>query len=82
MVMEKVMTAISTLIYNYKLDKFYPFVPIGLTVTGMTTKTSEADKKRRRRSDQELKIMREIENVIPFEKDFSLWYPIWNIPLK
>jgi hypothetical protein len=68
------------LIYNYKLDKFYPFVPRGLERTGMTTEASGTDKKRN--NDQELKIMREIENDIPFEKDYSLWYPIWNIPLK
>ena len=62
------------LIYNYKLDKFYPFVPIASANTG-----SEMNK---RDNGQEMKIMKEIEAEIPFEKDLSLWYPIWNIPIK
>ncbi len=62
------------LIYNYKLDKFYPFVPVPSTNTGSETN--------RRDNGQEMKIMKEIEAEIPFEKDLSLWYPIWNIPIK
>jgi PspAB-like protein len=62
------------LIYNYKLDKFYPFVPIASANT-----ESETNK---RDNGQEMKIMKEIEAEIPFEKDLSLWYPIWNIPIK
>ncbi|HZT36114.1 MAG TPA: hypothetical protein VFA15_09345 [Nitrososphaera sp.] len=56
------------LIYNYKRNCFYPFVPTG------------ADK---RDSEAELKIMSAAgEEDMPFEKDMSLWYPIWNLPLK
>lgn len=54
------------LIYNYKLDKFYPFVPTG---------------EKTRKNEEELKIMTAIENEIPFEKNFSFWYPIWNLPI-
>ena len=59
------------LIYNYKLDKFYPFVPIG---------SESLEGKRRRDHEQEKKIMNEISDEIKFEKDLSLWYPIWNLP--
>ena len=57
------------LIYNYKLDKFYPFVPLS---------TSWNSKKRNH--DQEFKIMKEISDTIKIEENPSLWYPIWNIP--
>lgn len=57
------------LIYNYKLDKFYPFVPFS---------TSPDNKKRNH--DQEFKIMKEISDTIKVEENPSLWYPIWNIP--
>ncbi len=56
------------LIYNYKLDTFYPFVPIG-------------QHQRRRAHSEELKIMATVVNEIPFEKKMSNWYPIWNIPI-
>jgi len=62
------------LIYNYKLDKFYPFVPIVSGGTGSDTN--------KRDNAQEMKIMKEIEGELPFEKELSLWYPIWNIPIK
>jgi hypothetical protein len=55
------------LIYNYKLDKFYPFVPTG---GGQQTRNNE----------EEMKVMAAIANEIPFEKDLSFWYPIWNLP--
>jgi hypothetical protein len=54
------------LIYNYKLDKFYPFVP----TAGKT-----------RNNEEEMRIMAIIANEIPFEKDLSFWYPIWNLPI-
>ncbi|MDQ3840773.1 MAG: hypothetical protein M3297_16085 [Thermoproteota archaeon] len=57
------------LIYNYKIDKFYPFVP-----------TDEKQKKRNH--SEELKIMTALSGEkLPFEKDMSRWYPIWSIPL-
>ena len=59
------------LIYNYKSDNFYPFVPTG---------TKSQNGKRKRDNQMEVKIMKEISNEIPFEEDLSRWYPIWNIP--
>lgn len=60
------------LIYNYKTDKFYPFVPIGPVLK---------NGKRKRDNQMEFDIMNEISKEIPFQKDYSQWYPIWNIPL-
>ena len=57
------------LIYNYKLDKFYPFVPF-----------SSSWNNKKRNHDQEFKIMKEISDTIKIEENPSLWYPIWNIP--
>lgn len=58
------------LIYNYKLDKFYPFVPIN-------------EQQKRRNHGEELKIMSAAdEKKLPFEKEMSCWYPIWNTPVK
>lgn len=59
------------LIYNYKLDKFYPFVPIN-------------EQQKRRNHGEELKIMSALadEKKLPFEKEMSCWYPIWNTPVK
>lgn len=59
------------LIYNYKIDKFYPFVPI------LSTSTNN---RKRRNHDQEIKIMKEVSDTIKIEEKLSLWYPIWNIP--
>jgi hypothetical protein len=55
------------LIYNYKLHKFYPFVPTG-------------KQQNKRDHGQELKIMAAVGNEIPFESDMSNWYPIWDVP--
>jgi PspAB-like protein len=60
--------AANYLIYNYKLDKFYPFVPIN-------------EQQKRRDHDKELKIMSAVGDELPVEKDMSNWYPIWNIPI-
>jgi hypothetical protein len=59
------------LIYNYKLDKFYPFVPIN-------------EQQKQRNHSEVLKIMSVLadEKKLPFEKEMSKWYPIWNIPVK
>jgi hypothetical protein len=56
------------LIYSYRLDKFYPFVPI-------------SEQKKTRNHSEELKIMSAMGNEVPFEKEMSKWYPIWNIPI-
>jgi hypothetical protein len=56
------------LIYDYELDKFYPFVPI-------------VDRQKARNSQQEINIMKAVENDrLPFEDDSSKWYPNWNLP--
>jgi hypothetical protein len=59
------------LIYNYKIDRFYPFVPII---------SSSTNNKKKRNHDQEIKIMKEVSDTIKIEEKLSLWYPIWNIP--
>jgi hypothetical protein len=63
------------LIYNYKLDKFYPFVPIE------RGGSAEEEGQKRRNNEEEIKIMTAISNEIPFEKDLSFWYPIWDLPI-
>jgi hypothetical protein len=55
------------LVYNYRRNNFFPFVP-----TGQKTRDTE----------QELKLMATIAEEVPFEKDMSLWYPLWNLPLR
>ncbi len=53
------------LIYNYKLHKFYPFVPLfsSADVEGISLR-----KKGHRNYDQELKIMRQIKDELAFRK--------------
>ncbi len=55
------------LVYNYKRNKFFPFVPNG---------------QRTRNTEQEMKLMATIGDEMPFEKDMTLWYPLWDLPLK
>jgi PspAB-like protein len=55
------------LIYNYKRNKFYSFVPIG---------------QQDRNTEQEMQIMATIGDEVPFEKDMTLWYPLWNLPFR
>jgi hypothetical protein len=55
------------LIYNYRRNNFYPFVPTGQKI---------------RDTDQEMKMMSSIGEEMPFEKDMTLWYPLWDLPLK
>jgi hypothetical protein len=57
--------SIQYLIYNYKFNKFYPFVPFG---------------QKTRNSESEMKIMATIAAEVPFEKDMTLWYPLWDLP--
>jgi hypothetical protein len=54
------------LIYNYKSNKFYPFVPF-------------FDKKTRD-TENEMRIMASIQDEIPFERDMAMWYPLWDLP--
>lgn len=55
------------LIYNFKRNNFYPFVP---------TRNNSRD------TEKEMKIMSAIEDELPFERDMSLWYPLWDLPLR
>jgi hypothetical protein len=55
------------LIYNYRRNNFYPFVPTGQKI---------------RDTDQEMKMMSSIGEEMPFEKNMTLWYPLWDLPLK
>jgi PspAB-like protein len=55
------------LIYNYRRNNFYPFVP-----TGQKTRNTE----------QEMKMMSAVGEEMPFEKDMTLWYPLWDLPLR
>lgn len=55
------------LIYNYKRNNFYPFVPTG---------------SKSRDTEQEMKIMAAAGEEMPFEKDMTLWYPLWDLPLR
>jgi hypothetical protein len=64
---ERAPGAMQYLIYTYKRNKFYPFVPLG---------------KDKRDTESEMKIMATVSDEMPFEKDISFWYPLWDIPLK
>ena len=56
------------LIYNYKLDKFYPFVPI-------------VNRRNTRDKQEEIKIMKTVKDErLPFEEDMEHWRPIWYLP--
>lgn len=56
------------LVYNYKRDNFYPFIP--------------TDSKKSRDTEQEMKMMASVSQEMPFEKDFGLWYPLWDLPIR
>lgn len=56
------------LIYSYKRNKFYPFVPQG---SG-----------KNRSTEREMQVMATVANEMPFEKDMTLWYPLWDLPLR
>ena len=55
------------IVYNFKRNNFYPFVPTG---------------QKNRRTEQEMQIMAAIGDEMPFEKDMTLWYPLWDLPLR
>lgn len=55
------------LIYNFRRNSFYPFVP----------KTGKS-----RDTESEMKIMSAIGEEVPFERDMGLWYPLWDLPLR
>jgi hypothetical protein len=58
----------SFLVYDYKRNKFYPFVPI-------------SHKRKTRNTTEEMRIMETMADEMPFEKDKDLWYPLWNLPM-
>ena len=58
----------SFLVYDYKWNKFYPFVPVN-------------HKRKIRNTIEEMRIMETMADEIPFEKDKDLWHPLWNLPL-
>ena len=57
----------SFLVYDYKRNKFYPFVPV-------------SHKRKIRNTTEEMRIMETMADEMPFEKDKDLWYPLWNLP--
>jgi hypothetical protein len=57
------------LIYNFKRNNFYPFVPIDSAGKARDT-------------ESEMKIMSAVGEELPFERDMSLWYPLWDLPLR
>lgn len=56
------------LVYNYKRNRFYPFVPLD-------------NGKKSRNTEEEMKIMATIGDEVPLERDMTLWYPLWDLPL-
>jgi hypothetical protein len=54
------------LIFNYKRNKFYPFVPLSA--------------QENRCSDLELTIMSVLSKEVPWETDMTVWYPMWDMP--
>jgi hypothetical protein len=56
------------LIYDYELNKFYPFVPI-------------ISRQKARNSREEMNLMRAVsDDNLPIEEDESKWDPIWHLP--
>jgi hypothetical protein len=54
-------------IYNFKRGAYYPFVP--------------APGEQARDSERELRLQSQIGAELPFEKDMTRWFPLWEIPL-
>jgi hypothetical protein len=54
-------------IYNFKRGAYYPFVP--------------APGEQARDSERELRLQSQIGAELPFEKDLTRWFPLWEIPL-
>ena len=56
------------LIYNYKRNTFYPFVPLVMVQNQGILR-------------RKMKIMATIGDEVPLERDITLWYPLWDLPL-
>ncbi|MDK2820325.1 MAG: hypothetical protein PWP31_290 [Clostridia bacterium] len=54
------------IIFNYKRGRFYPFIPLGF---------------KRRDNAQEMRIVSVMDKELPWEKDISRWYPLWDCPV-
>jgi hypothetical protein len=54
-------------IYNFKRGGYYPFVP--------------APGEQARDNERELRLKAQLERELPFEKDVTRWFPLWEIPL-
>ncbi|MDH7577103.1 MAG: hypothetical protein QHH75_04580 [Bacillota bacterium] len=57
------------LIFNYKRGLFYPFLPRGDAAA------------RERDTAEETRVQALLEKELPWEKDFSYWYPLWGCPI-
>jgi hypothetical protein len=53
------------IIYNYKTNNFYPFIP---------------NLRKNRDMSKEMKILSILKYSVPTENDFSKWFPIKDIP--
>jgi hypothetical protein len=53
-------------IYNFKRDRFYPFVPTGPQA---------------RDSDRELELQAKLEEELPIEPELERWFPLWDAPV-
>jgi hypothetical protein len=58
--------SIQYLIYNYRRNSFYPFIPLG---------------QKNRDTEQEMKILSAVDQELRLEKDMTNWYPLWDLPL-
>lgn len=68
------------LIYNYRRNNFYPFVPLLAVKAG----SGNNNNTKTRDTEQEMRIMAALtkeEEGVPFERDMALWYPLWDLPL-
>jgi len=56
------------LIYGYKRGKFYPFMP-------------RPGGAKERDESGEMRVYALLERELPWEKDTSRWYPLWDCPV-
>ncbi|MCG0277905.1 MAG: hypothetical protein L5656_05180 [Thermanaeromonas sp.] len=56
------------LIFNYKRGNFYPFLP-------------QLGKNKERDHAGEMRLFSLLEKELPWEKDLSRWYPLWDNPV-
>ncbi|MDN5344503.1 MAG: hypothetical protein PWQ18_614 [Clostridia bacterium] len=56
------------LIFSYKRGAFYPFIPV-----------DEENKKRDNAAEMRLAAL--MDKELPWEKDYTRWYPLWGCPV-